>query len=125
MTALRIALHSVTNSFCHSLFLYKMVSSLIRVEDRLDGATNFKSWKNRILFILDENEIQNYIKQNVSKPESAEEKARHKKSEAKAKRILIDSVKDHLIPHIAELKTSKEMYGALVGFLKSKNKFWK
>jgi hypothetical protein len=34
-----------------------MVSSL-RVEDRLDGATNFRSWKTMILFILDENEIQ-------------------------------------------------------------------
>jgi hypothetical protein len=97
-----------------------MVSSL-RVEDRLDGATNFKSWKTRILFILDENEIQNYIKQNVSEPESVEEKARHKKNEAKAKRILIDSVKYHLIPHIVELKTAKEMFDALVGLFERKN----
>jgi len=53
----------------------------IRVEDMLDGATNFKSWNTRILFILDENEIQNYIKQNVSEPKSVEEKVRHKKNE--------------------------------------------
>jgi hypothetical protein len=54
----------------------------------------------RILFILDENEIQKYVKQNVSEPTSDEEKAKHKKNEAKTKRILIDSVRDHLIPHI-------------------------
>jgi hypothetical protein len=63
--------------------------------------------KTRILFILDENEIQKYVKENVSEPKSVEEKARHKKNEAKAKSILIDSIKDHLIPHIAELKTAK------------------
>jgi hypothetical protein len=97
-----------------------MVTSL-RVEDRLDGATNFRSWKTRILFILDENEIQNYVREVVSEPESDEEKARHKKNEAKAKRILIDSVKDHLIPHIVELKTAKEMFDALVELFESKN----
>jgi hypothetical protein len=51
-----------------------MVSSL-RVEDRLDGATNFRSWKNRILFILDENEIHNYVKEDVLEPASAKEKS--------------------------------------------------
>ena len=76
------------------MFLYKMVSS-IRVEDRLGGATNFKSWKTRILFILDENEIQNYIKQNVSYPKSDKDKSMHKKNEAKGRRIFIDFVKDH------------------------------
>jgi hypothetical protein len=83
------------------------MSSSLRVEYRLDGATNFKYWKTRILLILDENEIQNYTKQNVLEPESVEEKAMHKKNEAKAKRILIDSVKDHSIPHFAELKNAK------------------
>jgi hypothetical protein len=97
-----------------------MVSSL-KVEDRLDGAINFRSWKTRILFILDENEIQYYIKQNVSEPKIVEEKSRHKKNEAKAKRILIYSIKYHLIPHIVELKTSKEMFDALVGLFESKN----
>ena len=97
-----------------------MVSSF-RVEDGLYGATNLISWKTRILFILDENEIQNYVKESVSEPEGAEEKARHKKNDAQAKRILIDSTKDHLIPHIVELKTTKVMFDALVGLFESKN----
>ena len=96
-----------------------MVSSLI-VEGRLDGATNFKSWNTRILFILDENDIQNYVKENVSKPKNDEEKTRHKKNEAKDKMILIDSVKDHLIPHISKLKTGRAMYDALIGLFESK-----
>jgi hypothetical protein len=96
---------------------YKMVSSL-RVEDRLVGATNFGSWKTRILFMLDGNKIQNYVKEYVSEPKSAKEKARHKKNEAKAKRILIDSIKYHLIPHIADLKTCQENVLCLGGFVR-------
>lgn len=97
-----------------------MVTSL-RAEDQLDGAAKFRSWKTRILLILEENEIQNYVKENVPEPEDNEEKAKHKKNEAKANRILIDSVKDHLIPHISELKDAKKMFDTLLGLFKSKN----
>lgn len=70
---------------------------------------------------MDENEIQNYVRENVSELADAEEKAKHKKKEAKAKSILTYSIKDHLIPHVVELKTTKEIYDALVGLLESKN----
>jgi hypothetical protein len=39
----------------------------------------------------------------------------------KANRVLLDSMKDHLIPHISEKKTTKEMYEALVGLYQSEN----
>ena len=42
---------------------------------------------------------------------------------AKAKRIILDLVKDHLIYHIVEKMTSKLMYGALVGFYWSSRTF--
>lgn len=35
--------------------------------------------------------------------------------EIKAKRILVESIKYHLIPFVYELKTLKEMYDTLVG----------
>lgn len=40
--------------------------------------------------------------------------AEHNKKVAKAKRIILDFVKDHLIPHIAEKKSAKDMYDALI-----------
>lgn len=40
--------------------------------------------------------------------------AAHVKKEAKAKRIILDLVKDHLIPHIAQKMTSEDMFEALV-----------
>ena len=47
--------------------------------------------------------------------------ATHKKREVKAMPMLLDSVKDHLIPHISEKKTAKDMYDALVGLYQSGN----
>jgi hypothetical protein len=40
--------------------------------------------------------------------------AAQKKKEVKAKRMIMDAIKDHLIPHISEKKTTKEMFDALV-----------
>jgi hypothetical protein len=45
----------------------------------------------------------------------------HQKKEIKYKRGLLDSVKDHLISHLSEKKTTKEMFDALVGLFKSTN----
>ena len=39
----------------------------------------------------------------------------------KAKKVLLDFVKDHLIHHISEKKTTNDMYDALVGLYQSGN----
>jgi hypothetical protein len=45
----------------------------------------------------------------------------HNKKEIKVERILLDSMKDHLIPHLFEKKMTKEMFDALVSLLQSNN----
>jgi hypothetical protein len=45
----------------------------------------------------------------------------HNKKEIKAERVLLDSVKDHLIPHLSEKKMAKEMFDALVSLFQRKN----
>jgi len=37
------------------------------------------------------------------------------------KRIIVDSIKDNLIPHVSTFKTSKELYDALKNMFKGKN----
>ena len=54
-----------------------------------------------------------YISGEVLEPEGDEAKATHKKNLVKDKRIIADSIKDHLIPHVSSFKTSMEVYGAL------------
>jgi hypothetical protein len=80
-----------------------------RVEDRLEDATNFKAWNIKLILILEENDLQDYINQAILKPVEDEEKVKHKKKEVMTRRIMVDSFREHLIPHIAELKTAKKM----------------
>jgi hypothetical protein len=48
-----------------------------------------------------------HVKKVLPEPEEEEANAKFKRNEVKAKRILTDSIKDHLIPNVSELKTPK------------------
>jgi hypothetical protein len=97
------------------------MSTNMRVEDRLDGEDNFRSWKHKVHLILEENELLDHIKQILPEPEEEDPKAKFRKNEVKAKRILTESIKDHLIPNVLEMKTPKEMFDALTKLYESKN----
>ena len=51
-----------------------------------------------------------YIIGGVPKPEGYEAKATQKKKLAKDKRIISDSIKDHLIPHVSSFNMPEEVY---------------
>jgi hypothetical protein len=82
----------------------------IRYEDRLDGISNYLQWKVGMSAILRENKIWIFVSTIVVVP-STDPIALdlHEVKEAKAQRLIVDGVKDHLIPHLAEKKTTKEM----------------
>ena len=80
----------------------------MKVEDRLDGAANFISWNPRVLLIREENDLLKFFNEKVSEPEAKEDKSQWSKCDAKARRILVDSVKDHLVPQILEKKTTRK-----------------
>ena len=63
--------------------------------------------------VLEENELDSYINEEVPVPEEDEAKALHKKNLIEAKRVIADSIKDHLIPHVSSLNTPKEMFDSL------------
>ena len=63
--------------------------------------------------VLEENELDTYISGEVPIPEGDEAKALQKKNLVKAKNIIADSIKDHLIPQVSSLKTPKEMFDSL------------
>ena len=93
----------------------------MRVEDRLDGVDNFRTWKNKITLIIAENDLLNHVKEVLPKPKEEETKDMFKKNEIKDMRILSESIKDHLIPLVSELSTPKEMFDALSRLYESKN----
>jgi hypothetical protein len=92
-----------------------MESTPLRFEDRLDGASNLLYWKEIVTLALKEYEIWELVEKLVTPPTYPTYLAIHQKKEIKVERVLLDSVKVHLIPHVSEKKTSKEKFDSLVG----------
>ena len=80
------------------------MTSSTKLEDKLEGIENFRAWKYRIGLILQENDIDKYVKEEVVE---AEAKEKHRKDMIRAHRIIVDSIKDHLIPQVSSKKTPK------------------
>jgi hypothetical protein len=97
----------------------------LRVEDRFDGATNFGSWKERMILLLQENEswniVENTTTHHVVVPTDATLLAAYTKKSIKAKRICLDTIKDHLIPHLTRKENSYEMWESLTKLYQSTN----
>ena len=91
------------------------------LDNKLGGASNFQTQKYRISLILEENDLDKYISKEVPNPEGDEAKCIHKKNLVKAKRIIVDSIKDHLIPHVSPFKTQKEVYYSLTKMFQGNN----
>ena len=70
--------------------------------------------------VFEENELDSYINEEVLVLEEDEAKALHKKKLVMEKRIIVDSIKDHLIPQVSSLKTPKSMFDALTKCLKGR-----
>jgi hypothetical protein len=102
------------------------MSASTKLADKLEGVENFRAWKYRIDLILAENDLARFIKEEVSEPEDAAEKAKHQKDTIRAQRIIADSIKDHLIPYVSSKNTLKEMlFDALSRLYERKNINWK
>ena len=92
----------------------------MKVEDRLDGANNFRAWKLRITVILEEFDLQDFVELDLPEPEGEEELVKFRKDRARVRRILIESIKDNLIPYVSELKKPKEIFDAFARLYESK-----
>jgi hypothetical protein len=107
-----------------------MMNSM-KSENKLDGDSNFKAWKTRVDLILAKNKVLDIVKGKIVKPEftEGEEKEpqnvvameKFKYVDINAMSIIVDSIKDHLIPYISHLNSSKKMYDALTNLFLVRN----
>jgi hypothetical protein len=77
------------------------MSASTKLVDKLEGVENFRAWKYKIGLILEENDLAKFIKENVLEPKENEAKEKYKKDMNRAKRIIADSIKNHLIPQVS------------------------
>jgi hypothetical protein len=83
------------------------MSTSTKLVDKLEGVENFCAWKYRIRLVLEENDLAELVKGEIMEPNDAAEKAKHQKDTIRAKRIIADSIKDHLIPYVSSNKALK------------------
>ena len=69
-----------------------------KLDDKLEGIENFHAWKYTIGLILEEKDLAKFIKKVVSENEEDEAAKKYKKDMIRAKRIIANSIKYHLIP---------------------------
>jgi hypothetical protein len=92
-----------------------------KLVDKLEGVENFRSWKYIIGLILKENDLAKFIKENVLGPEENAAKEKYKKDMIKAKRIIVDFIKYHLMPQVSSKNTPKDMFDALTKMYEGRN----
>jgi len=101
----------------------------LRDQDRLDEASNFVIWKAKILAILDKHHIKDYALRTLAIPIDLDANEKYEEAQAKAKCMILDGVKDHVIPHIVEKSTTREMWETLPPYSKaltcSRRCYWK
>jgi hypothetical protein len=91
------------------------------VEDRLDGSSNYNSWKSRLCITLEESDLLRFIEGTLPAKTIDEEKVEWKTYDVKARKIIIYSIRDHLIPRISTLMTTYIMYDVLKNMFERNN----
>jgi hypothetical protein len=101
------------------------MSASTNLVENMEGVEKFCAWKYRIGIILEENDLAKFFKGEILEPDNATEKDKHQKDTIRAKIIIADSIKDHLIPYVSSKKTLKEMFDALTSMCEGNNIDWK
>ncbi|XP_059067683.1 uncharacterized protein LOC131858460 [Cryptomeria japonica] len=98
-----------------------MVTGL-KVEDIIEGALNFTPWKVCILLSLEELELLQFVEdKDLTEPSDPNELKQFKMNALKAKKFLIDFMKDHLVLVISKLKRARKMFKHLEGMYEINN----
>ena len=100
-----------------------MLVSQMHVENRLVGASNWSPWKARMVFVLEDLDLWDIVEAPIPvlpviSPILLEELW---KRNNKAKRIICDAVRDHIIPHLTGKTCAFEMWASLCKLYKSSN----
>jgi hypothetical protein len=78
-------------------------------------------WKARIVLILEEGELWDIVENPVVPPTDVVLMAEFRKRNIRAKRTILDAVKDHVIPHVSGKDFTFQMWQSLCGLYQSPN----
>ena len=97
-----------------------MASISVQPKNQLKGTYNFNTWKERVINILEEHDLDSFVTSVIKDPTTNARRKNYKKNQAKEKRIIYDSVKDNLMSVITPLKTAKECFETITNLYEKK-----
>jgi hypothetical protein len=95
----------------------------LRLEYALEGSSNYIAWKDMIEAVLEDNVLKEFIDKDVPKPtttETANLDAWKKKVE-KARRILLEGVRDHIVSSLHGKAAPHAMWKVLTDLFQNNN----
>lgn len=60
----------------------------LRLEYSLEGASNFRTWRERMFVVLKDQEVKNFVKKLMAQPQDPQQLAQHNKRDVRARRII-------------------------------------
>ena len=86
---------------------------IIRLEDRFDGKEHFEAWKFRILMIFEENNVKQFVDGASKQPLVEPHKSIRTNGNRKAIQIILDGVKNDIVPMLTKHQSAYNMMNAL------------
>ena len=93
------------------------------LEYAIKGSSNYIAWKDRMEAVLEDNGLKEFIDSDVPKPTSTNAALLDawQKKVAKARRILLEGVQDHIVSRLHGKATPYAMWKALTNIFQSSN----
>jgi hypothetical protein len=98
----------------------------MKSENKLYRASNFRAWKTRIDLILAKNKVLDIVKPEFEEgkekePQNVVAMEKFKDNDINVMSIIVEPIKDHLIPYISHIDSSKKMYDSLINLFSVRN----
>lgn len=90
----------------------------------MEGPSNYVIWKARISF-FNEHNLKTYVNSVVVVLVDPDPLKKYKAKMVKAKRLILDRVRDHVVCHIANKDTARQMWEALAMLYEGSSEQWK
>ena len=97
-----------------------MASLPVKPKHMLQGSSNFTAWKTRVMNTFVEFDLEDLVTRDIEEPTSSAGQTAFRKKQARAKRIIYESIKDSMMPLLQSLSTAKECMDALSNFYDTK-----
>lgn len=89
------------------------METLMKIENKWEGATNYRASKKRIDLILTKHKLLYFVLGKVKEPKNEVGKEIYKETNILAMNLIIDGVKDNIIPYISNIDITKGIYESL------------